>query len=415
MLPRPDNADGCPKIAYVVKRYPRFSETFIVNELLAHQDAGAEVEIFSLRPTNDTHFQDVISRVRAPVTYLPHAGLKAKEVWEMMRKYEDQSDRLFSGLEAGWNADIVDLYQAMVLAQHVNKRGIQHIHAHFASSPATVARLAARFANIRYSITAHAKDIFHEDVDPNELVTKLEDAATVITVSDYNEHHLHALTNWSGVNIVRIYNGLDLETFEYSPPRNRPPLILAVGRLVEKKGFRHLIDACAQMASDGRPFRCRIVGSGPDELSLHLQISRLGLEERVVLAGPLPQAEIRREIQQAAVFAAPCVVGEDGNRDGLPTTLLEAMALGTPCVSTPVTGIPEAVLHDRTGIIVPQCESRSLAEGLARLLDDPGLRVRFAEAARKRIEEEFDVAQSAFNMREIFSKVTSGRVSRQRA
>ncbi|MBW2292085.1 MAG: glycosyltransferase [Deltaproteobacteria bacterium] len=402
-----DRSVGPPRIGYVVKRYPRFSETFIVNELLAHQAAGAEVEIFALRPPNDTHFQDAIARVKSPVCYLAHAGLKAKDVWETMRKFDQQLDRLTSGLAAAWDADIVDVHQAMLLAQEVKARSIGHLHAHFASSPTTVARLAARFAGIGFSFTAHAKDIFHEDVVSGELTAKLSDAAAVVTVSDYNARHLRRLAGDAAPNIVRIYNGIDLDAFGFHSPVDRPPLVVGVGRLVEKKGFEDLIEACALMSKDGRRFRCRIIGAGPLEQTLRRQVEALRLSDRVTLTGPLPQQEMRREVRGAAVLAAPCVVGKDGNRDGMPTTLLEAMALGTPCVSTDVTGIPEAVRHDETGLIVPQRDPKRLADALLGLLDRPQLRERLAVNARRMIEAEFDVSKSAGRLRAVFAAIAA--------
>ena len=414
-LQPPERNGSCPRIGYVVKRYPRFSETFIVNELLAHQAAGAEVEIFALRPPNDTHFQDAIARVRAPVCYLPHAGLKAKDFFSTMRRFEPQLDRLTSGLSACWDADVVDVHQGMLLARELRARGIEHLHAHFASSPTTVARLAARFAGIGFSFTAHAKDIFNEDVDSKDLTVKLNDAAAVVTVSDYNARHLHRLARGSDPNIVRIYNGLDLDTFDFQSPLERPPLVVGVGRLVEKKGFVDLIDACASMAQAGRRFRCRIIGTGPLEPALRAQIGKLGLEDRVSLTGPLPQHEMRKEVRDAAVLAAPCVVGDDGNRDGLPTTLLEAMALGTPSVSTDVTGIPEAVRHDDTGLIVPQHDPKRLADALVGLLDRPRLRERLATNARRLIEAECDVSKSAGRLRAVFSAIAGEHAARRSA
>src|SRR5262249_16325102 len=161
-------------------------------------------------------------------------------------------------------------------------------------------------------------------------------------------------------------------------PHERPPRIVAVGRLVEKKGFEDLVDACAILAERGRDFECRIVGTGELEAQLAARIAARGLAGRVVLVGPRPLDEVAREVQGAAALAAACVVGSDGNRDGLPTTLLEAMALGTPCVATDVTGIPEVVRDGETGILVPQHDPTALAAALAYLLDDPEARVRLA-------------------------------------
>jgi colanic acid/amylovoran biosynthesis glycosyltransferase len=390
------------RIGYVVKRYPRYSETFIVNELLAHEAVGAEIEIFSLRPPIDTHFQDVIARVRAPVHYLPHAGLKVRHFWERLSRAQKRLPGLAAGLEQAWGHDVTEVHQAVELACLVQELDIAHLHAHFATSPASVARLAARFADITYSFTAHAKDIFHEDVDPDDLRMKLRDATTIVTVSDFNVRHLRELDAAVGDRVTRIYNGLDLDQFRFDSPAERPRRILAVGRLVEKKGFNDLVDACSVLVKDGVEFDCRIIGTGPLEPELRLQIEQLGLADRVVLTGPQPQSVVREELRAAAVFVAPCVIAEDGNRDGLPTTLLEAMAMGTPCISTDVTGIPELIQHQRTGLIVPQRDPAVLAHAIARLLGDSEERVRLATQARSLIEEEFDAVRNTAKQREFF-------------
>jgi colanic acid/amylovoran biosynthesis glycosyltransferase len=390
------------KIGYVVKRYPRYSETFIVNEILAHEAAGVELEIFSVLPPEDGHFQDVISRVRAPVTYLPSKGLKVAEFWSVLEQAGEIFPDGWLSLEAARGEDVRYVYQAVVLAREARLRAISHLHAHFATAATTVARLAARFAGLPYTFTAHAKDIFHESVRPADLRRKLADAAVAVTVSDYNIAYLRESYGPAARHVRRIYNGLDLERFPYRSPRERPPRIVGVGRLVEKKGFVDLIEACAILADEGRRFTCRIVGAGEQEVELRARIAGLGLEDRVELLGPRPQSELVRLVQGAAVLAAPCVVGADGNRDGLPTVLLEAMALGTPCVSTDVTGIPEVIRDRETGLMVPQRDPAALAGSIGRLLEEPDLRVRLAERARRLVEEEFDVNHNAAQLREVF-------------
>ena len=199
----------------------------------------------------------------------------------------------------------------------------------------------------------------------------------------------------------RVYNGLDLRRFGYSAPIQRDRVVVAVGRLVEKKGFRDLIDAVAYLAAQGRPVRLDLVGAGEQDEALRDQVAALDLHQHVRLLGPLPQHRVREVVQSAGALAAPCVVGQDGNRDGLPTILLEAMALGTPCVATPVTGIPEILQHEQTGLLVSEADPIGLAEQLDRLLDDESLQLRLAERARALIETEFDDVRTSRQLREI--------------
>ena len=384
-----------PRIAYIVKRYPRFSETFIVNEILAHEAAGHAIEIFSLYSPSDTHFQDAIARVRAPVTYLCAEGSKAAEFWNELKRAADVFPALWPKLAAGREAEVREVLQAARLARIVAERGLGLLHAHFASTATEVARLAARFAGVPYTFTAHAKDIFHESVEPDDLRRKLSDAARVFTVSDFNVAFLQRQFGSAARGVSRLYNGIDLDRFKFSAPGTRPPRIVAVGRMIEKKGFGVLVSACDLLAKRNVAFECEIIGTGELEAGLRAQIERLGLSQRVRLAGPRPQQEIIERVQAAAVMAAPCVVGGDGNADGLPTVLLEAMALGTPCVSTDVTGIPEVLRDGETGLLVKQHDPAGLADALQRLLADAALRVALAGRARALIEHDFDIRRNA--------------------
>ncbi|MBL9138703.1 MAG: glycosyltransferase [Verrucomicrobiales bacterium] len=399
-------AGGNRRVGYVVKRYPRFSETFIVNEILAHEAAGRSLEIFSLYPPNDTHFQDVISRVRSPVTYLIADGLRAGDLWEGLeaagRAVPGLWATLGSGLAAGANAR--EIYQAAWLARLVRQRGVGHLHAHFATTATSVARLAAAFAGIPFTFTTHAKDIFHEEVDSDDVRRKLESAATVVTVSDYNVVHLRREHGEAASRVRRIYNGIHLDRFAYSDPFHRSRHVVGVGRLIEKKGFSVLIEAARRLRDAGVEFTCEIIGSGEAEESLRGQIAGAALEQRVRLSGALPQGEVIRRVSSASVFAAPCVVGRDGNADGMPTVLLEAMALGTPCVATDVTGIPEIIRHGETGWLVGQHDAQALAEAIRALLDDAGQRRQLAEKARGLLESEFDIRRNAELLRAVFDE-----------
>jgi glycosyltransferase involved in cell wall biosynthesis len=239
-------------------------------------------------------------------------------------------------------------------------------------------------------------------VRPDDLRRKLRDASGVVTISDYHLDYLRETYGPLADHVIRVYNGLDLEEFPYTEPRHRPPVILAVGRLVEKKGFADLIDGCSLLALRGRRFTCRIVGAGALTKDLQARIDGLRLSGRVELVGPRPQAEVIREMQDAAVLAMPCIVGEDGDRDGLPNVIQEALALGTPVISTDVTGIPEVVRDGETGLQVPQKDPAALADALESLLVDPDLRVRLARGGRRLIEAEFDIRRNIARRRALF-------------
>lgn len=398
-----ESAKSFSRVGYVVKRYPRFSETFIVNEILAHESAGQKLNIFALRPSVDTHFQNVISEVRAPVKFLHNGTVRASQFWNACQEAGDQFPDLWKTLAMGRHASVADAHQAVQLAGYVRDKKIDHLHAHFATSAATVTRLAARIAGISYSVTMHAKDIFHESVEPADLESKIADAKFIVTVSDFNKQYLSE-TYGHAEKTHRIYNGLDLKLFGFNPDTNRKRKIITVGRLVPKKGLRYLIDACRILADRGVDFECEIIGTGELKKELQSQIESLSLQRYVDLSGPQPQNIVREKISSSAVFAAPCIVADDGNRDGLPTVITESLALGTPCVSTDVTGIPEIIKHEETGIIVPQHNAEELADQLNRLLDDPSRCQALAKNARQLIEKEFDIQQNVARLRDLFPK-----------
>lgn len=395
---------GEPRVGYVVKVFPRRSETFILTELLAQERAGLDVEVFSLRPSADGDAHAALGRLEARVTYVGDGDPTLGEVLLALMPELAAPDRCADVdrmLRMASTEKPRDVLQAVGLAALVRERGITHLHAHFANVAATVARMAAALAGITYSVTAHAKDIFHEEVEAAKLAAIVEDAESVISVSDFNVAHLRREVPAAAARVHRVYNGIELEHFPFSVPRDRPPRILAVGRLVEKKGFDDLIEACALLAEDGELFECRIVGEGVMGDELRRQVARRGLEEIVTFTGAASQEQVRAEMTSAAVLAVPCVVGADGNRDGLPTVLLEAMALGTPCVATPVTGIPEVLLDGRTGIEVPQRAPIALASALALVLGAEDLGVALARGARQLIEERFDVDRNVADWRHV--------------
>lgn len=401
---------SAPRVGYVLKMYPRFSETFIVHEILQQEAAGTHVEIFSLRLPIDGRFHESLARVQAPVTYLSREH-RASTFWAALRTAAVGVPSVHEHLDELLAAPEDVALAAVELAGAVRRSGLQHLHAHFGSIAAEVARLAARLAGITWSFTAHAKDIFHEGVDPGSLATLLREAHTTVTVSDFNLRHLQQTFPGAADRVVRLYNSVDLEAFPFMAKGATPgPLrVAAVGRLVEKKGFGDLLTAVAALVADGRRVHLDLVGTGPLEAALREQVHALGLDDVVTMHGALPQTRVREIVADADVFAAPCVIGADGNRDGLPTVLLEALALGTPAVSTPVTGIPEIVRHGATGLLVPESDPSALAAAIARTVDEPAAAVRRALAARELLEADFDFRDHAVTLQGIFARAIASR------
>lgn len=394
-----------PRIAYVLKVYPRTSQTFVLAEILAHERAGLEMDIFSLRRTDDTRFHAALARVQSPVFQIARAGSKATLVLEELREHGQHLPGLWDVVQNS-SANAEDLLQAARLSRAVVSRGIVHLHAHFGTVATVVARLVSKITGVSYSFTAHAKDIFHQIVDENVLRKKLADAAGVITVSQFNVAYLNEKYGDAAARVRLIYNGLDLDEFRFEPNSDKAPLVLAVGRLVEKKGFSYLLEACALLVSRGVRFRCEIVGGGELESALQEQFQELDLGDCVKLCGPMSQSDVKKKIRQARLLAAPCVHASNNDRDGLPTILLEAMALGTACISTPVTGIPEVLRHEETGLMVAERDAVSLADACERLLSDNELCNELEQNGRRLIEDNFDIDRNTAKIRGFFVEMT---------
>ncbi|MHA7283234.1 glycosyltransferase [Arthrobacter sp. TMS2-4] len=398
---------GPSRTAYVMKMYPRFSETFIVTEILAREAQGEDLRLFSLRPPVDPRFHPELARVRAGVTYIPKPS-KILEAWDLLGGslavvpcFTERFARMLPDLLA---TDPVEAHQGVGLAAEFVRQGITHAHAHFGSMAARATAIAAELVDIPFSFTAHAKDIFHEEVDTEVLVDLMQRAHHVVTVSDFNHRFLDRIAVGADTSVHRVYNGLELSRFPYQDPAPRGDLlrICAVGRLVEKKGFPYLLEAAARLKSDGVALEVRIAGGGPQHEDLLAQVKTLDLAHDVTLLGPQTQEEVLALLRWADVFVAPCVMAPDGNIDGLPTVLLEAMATGVPCIASDVTGIPEVLDSGDgapTGILTRAGCTADLVKALAYCAsaDLTGL----ARAARHQVESSFDSGQQARRLREL--------------
>ena len=403
------------RVGYILKRFPRLSETFILNEIIALERAGVEVEIFSLLrpPAEDRHA--LLSELKAPVTYMPSvvsaAHLTIKTGLEAdTANFTDFFDetRLRSPIFSGKSArDMAMLHlKAGVLAFLALRRGLRHFHAHFGSDAATAALLLSRLTGGSFSYTAHARDIYHTYVSPLDDArmrrAKMAEARFVVTVSDYNAAHLRSLCPDAASRIHRLYNGIDLTRFVADDCARRPGRIVSVGRFIEKKGFPVLVEACRLLRDRKQSFECLILGDGPMRAELEAQIARSGLGDVVRLGGSLPQERLIAEMQTGAVVALPCIVSESGDRDGLPTVLLEAMALGLPVVTTTVSGGPEIVVDGETGSLCPPGDPAALAAALENLLANPDRAAAMGVAGRIRAERLFDLEKNVAQLQVMF-------------
>ncbi|MCL5950467.1 MAG: glycosyltransferase [Chloroflexi bacterium] len=403
--------DRQPHVAYLIKCFPRLSETFILHEVLELERQELSLRIFSILPPTGKVNQ-AAREVRAPVTYFPNgfpAGWIILIAAALRRLLKSPGTFLRVSLEAIVRFHHIatprHILYAAYLAEQLEREGITHLHAHYANTPTTVALLAHQFTGIPFSFTAHAKDIYLSPRDT--LAYKMKQARLVVTCTDYNRQYLTSLLGRDDTaSIHRIYHGLDLRHFPApataSPVPSARPLILSVARLVEKKGLVYLLQACRSLIDRGYDLDCRIIGDGPLRATLEQQIHDLALGDRVELCGAETHERVIQMYRQATLFALPSIVAENGDRDGIPNVLVESLYMGVPVVSTPVSGIPELIQPGHNGLLVPPGDSRALAEAVAQLLDSPRLRERLAAAGRETVLAEFDTSVNAQRLLALF-------------
>lgn len=408
-------------VGYVLKKFPVLSETFILNELLALEGRGVPIHIFSMERPNDPRIHDGVPKLKARISYLPDLL-----DWRRLTQHNRRAARTFGadyrrtvlyaarngGTHLFWRA-----LQAGYIANEARRLKLRHLHAHFASRPTSVALLASRITGIPFSFTPHATDIFKLKHDQEALAAKLGEASFVVAISEYNrrflERNLPAAAPGRrrlAERIVPVANGIDLERFCPGPglqdggaPRD-PFVFICVARLVEKKGLPILVDACARLKDRGVDFRCLVVGKGILRPKLERQIRDRRLGRHVLMVGPHTQSEVLARYRSSHAYVLPCIIAADGNREGLPVSIVEALACGLPVITTPVTGIPEVVQHEWNGLLAPIGDAEALSKLMERLIREPDLYLQLRANARPSVEDTFDLGRTAQELHGAFQK-----------
>jgi glycosyltransferase involved in cell wall biosynthesis len=385
---------GSVDLAVVVNGFPRLSETFVLQELLELERHGVRLHVIALRNPEEAVQQEALSLLQAEIEYLPYpldpVPKMAARVAHAALLVQRPATYLngLGEIIASPDYSRANLRRAVILAHRLLRLGTPPVYVHFAHKPATLARFACLLTGTPYGLSAHAKDIW---LTPEpELARKVRDASVVMTCSADGQQQLERLS--SGRTPVRlVYHGV--ETGYERSRRDRgshEPVVLTVGRLVEKKGHDTLLRAAAKVNDQGRPFRLRIAGEGVEWPRLQRLVHELGLEDRVTFLGPLSESEVAREYASADVFALGCRELDNGDRDGIPNVLLEAMARGLAIVATAVRGIEEAVVDGETALLSAPGDVEGFAARLERLLAEPMVRERLSKRAHDDVASRFD-------------------------
>ena len=386
------------QFAYLFERFPSFGQTFCYREVAELARQGITPPIFSIRNPKDEPPQDWDARIAKRVHYLPEERELLDDVRQASKNRKLTAEIVAALDEWGRRTDFLRLYQAVYVGLRLQEMGIGHVHAHFMGIAARTAFWIHKFFPLTFSFTAHANDIFaprNFEVGLDKLV---DTARVIVTVSDHAKKFLQERFPERADRIRRIYNGLNLAEFGRADFSSAPPLILAVGRLIAKKGFADLIGACGLIAERGKSFRCEIIGEGPLENELRGQIERLNLQNRVVLPGAKQQREVRQRLAAANVFVLPSIIDPDGGMDNLPTVIMEAMATGLPVVSTKIGGIPEMVVENETGFLLRPGDAVALADAIEKVINNLSLAQKLGQAGCERAQELFSIEK---NVREL--------------
>jgi glycosyltransferase involved in cell wall biosynthesis len=424
-------------IAYVLKGYPRLTDTFITSEVYRMEQQGLRLRVFVIKPCTEPVPSDLLDRIAAKPVYMPETTSMSKSSlfgWlsENLKHFLPSLRRVFRKNPFGvlraagvafaqavrarkkfWSwprkVYVKEFLQGAMLADMLEQAGdVSHIHGHYCHGATTVTWFASMMTKLPFSFTAHAKDIYLPSLNPAGLLRRKMDAARfVITCTDANRDYLENLG--SKTPVYCIYHGLNAEF--YNIMKKHPAAratnghfrVLGVGRLIPKKGFDILVQACAVLHRQHVPFEAVIVAEGGEhENEIRRLIQVNGLENSVFLPGPMSQSQLFDEYRKASAFCLPCRVLENGDRDGIPNVLMEAMAVGVPVLSTPISGIPELIHDGVNGLLVPSEDPGALAEAFLRLTRDDRLAADLSRNAQETIEMRFNGDKLAARMASLF-------------
>ena len=405
------------RIGYLMSWYPAVTETFILHEMLELHRSGVDIQIFPLLGAAEDVHHPGAEELAGRVHY--HRGWSLELVAAQLHWLRREPGRyLRAWLRAlrgnarspGFLAKaVVVVPRAAVIARQVQALGIRHVHAHWATHPTLAALVIRELAGVPYSFTAHAHDLY---LDRAMLAEKIADARFVVTISQFNRTLIARLFGVaSAARTVVIPCGIDPRRFAPRPSRARDGSlrVACVAGLRDYKGHRWLIDACVLLRDRGVPFECVLVGDGPERRALEARIASAALGDRIRLAGNVAQDEMRAILEASDVMVHPSVVTPDGMMDGIPVALMEAMATELPVVSTIVSGIPELVQNERTGLLVPEKDAAALADALERLHRDPALARTLARQGRAHVLERFNLVENVRRLREHLVAAVEGR------
>ncbi|MFO7870585.1 MAG: glycosyltransferase family 4 protein [Kiritimatiellia bacterium] len=399
------------RIAYVLASFPSVSETFVLREIRALRKRRADIEIFSLRRPQSGNLPS--GREEASnISYCPSIlslRLVVSQFYFLFSSpqryfrayFKTMSSARESGRGRGMGAKV--FAAGAVFAFQARKKKIDHVHAHFMFVPADVAMTMSLLLGTGYSVSAHAWDIYTQS--PEELAPHVRSARFISVCTEHGLHRLRTqFPDAPAGKIKCVRHGICLE--EFNPPE-RPactavPLVLGVGRLVEKKGFIYLVEACRILKNEGFSLQCRILGGGPLKKALKGTIEKRDLKKEVSIEGEAPLEEVKKAYSEADVLVLPSVVDSKGDRDGMPNVIIEAMAMGVPVVTTAVSAAREILRHNVTGYMAAPADPHALAEGIKKLTLNPGLRDRIKRAGRETVTEKFDILKNVEQLSGLF-------------